>query len=344
MTDLVIFDLSAVVYHAQGDQYHNTKTCLGLPVYGICDLLKRCCAELGLSNDIMIVGDSKTFRKEEDENYKKGRTPNRSVNVQLDLIDELLPRCGFFINKVKGFEADDLIHWACDELYDKYNNITIYSNDMDIIHDVRERVKYVSLRNNGPIVTTDNFERVADSLVKIPFNTISAHKTFCGCKSDNIKPVDDPNCKSWVLYDTFIQFCKVNDFIGKWEVTTSKDCIQFFINKVQGIEDSTREKLLKNVELVYPADKPDGAELYTNSFSKFNKSSKLLLSELLTVLYEYNALNSINLNKTEVSQELKDLFFRYKNLYETGAYSVDKNLEVDPSYEIETEPYFIKEF
>ena len=58
----------------------------------------------------------------------------------------------------------------------------------------------------------------------------------------------------------------------------------------------------------------------------------------------YQAAKSIGIKTLSVPPEVDSYVKSIYDLVRTGAYSVDRNLEVNPSYEVDSEMMFLKEF
>lgn len=346
---LYVIDISGLVYHAvTGAATYKAAANVGngsiynLPSDGIKEALDKITFALGEGSDVVVCFDSRNnFRKKIMPSYKSGRVPNREVFVQLDFLYEVLSTANVTCLKEDTYEADDLINWATQSLYKNYEEVIIMSGDMDISHNVHANIRLEPFVQSRPIIRESNFETSVKRGVKIMFNTISAHKLFFGDSSDSV-PAFSAECKKKPaeLYGIFLNILRSN---GKtdYAYTTSKQVMEFVIGNVSFLTDKDREELLKRMKVIYPADKPENVEIKAKGKELLNKQFYV---ELLSMFGRYTGLKWLDASKVTPSTTLKDLAKDYAYRFNTGAYAVDNNLEVDPSYVVDSEMYFLNEF
>jgi hypothetical protein len=128
--------------------------------------------------------------------YKAGRsstTKTGTTKEQISLIKEyaeyILRSCGFPVQVVEGYEADDVIYTLWKDNLEYYDKIEIYTGDSDLyflvtenceIHPVRKGGKFVDLQNYSTVVCKDSY---------IHYNTIHFYKLYKGDTGDNIPGV-----------------------------------------------------------------------------------------------------------------------------------------------------------
>lgn len=343
MKDLYIFDVSSVIYHGVSCGYRFNIEYGEMPLSGVAEIMKYTALALGERADVIYAFDSReSFRKELYSDYKKGRTPNRLVYAQIDLLEELLSKIGLPCYRVDKYEADDLISWAVKEFSDKYHGTTIYSSDKDITHNVKKNVQFKPLRQDEIIIGNHNFTRAVVKNEVIPFNTISAYKVFNGCSSDSIPAFKSENGEApGVMFEAFKQFLSDNGFFNRYEYTTDYRVLWKFIYESELFTDKDRKQLQIRIRLVYPALKPEEIVLEVSGINMVNKD---ILYQVLSMCKDKYALRCCKGNFVEISKDINDVVRSYARAYRTGAYSVDRNLEVDPSYEETSELMMLKEF
>lgn len=342
MKNLYLYDVSALVYYGTEGAKYGCKNYLGLPIGGISALMWQLSLVLGQGHDVLLAMDSRSFRKDLFKGYKAGRIPNRSVGVQLDFLSDYLVKAGLPVCKYDGFEGDDIIAWACNEFYGKYGEIVIRANDMDLAHNVRNGIRLKPIDTNKVIITAQNFERCVDRHDIISFNTISAHKVFLGCTSDKIPAFKSTQkYRNKDLYNCFVKFLEKYNLTHVYAATTDKRVLAAFINESGLFDDDEKDDLFNRIELVYPADRPDGIVLHPGDLHSINLNE---YCALLTMCNDYSSIECVGGKRVFLDDQFKNTIKSYKKLLNTGAYSVDKNLEVDPTYEVSSSMLFLKEF
>lgn len=342
MSSLHIYDVSGFIHFGNYAQRHLEY--LEFNVKGIRSLIREMALALADGADILLAFDSHSFRKNLFDGYKKGRERNRVIDAQIDFIYYYIQKAGIPAFKFDNYEADDIIAWATEELIDKFDSITIRANDMDITHNIRPKVIYKEFsKNSGYIITHNNFEDVMSNEKRdIYYNTISAFKVFMGCSSDKI-PVfkSDNKIKPLDLYYGFIKFLKDRNYFHKYTQSASFITLAAYINSLQCLTEDDRKRLYTRIQLIFPAKKPDFVEFKTVNKKQIRQFE---FSELLIMCKEYNAFKCLKWDTVTPSKEFNSLVRRYAEDVQSGAFSVDRNLEVNPSEEVEAEIMFLKEF
>lgn len=343
MKKLYIVDMSGLVWHGQTSDYTG-KTFRKLPIAGISAALGTIAFAYGEGADVVVAFDSReSIRKGKFSGYKGERIPNRQVYVQLDFLWEQLPGLNVCCVKEDGYEADDIVNWTVRQYRDVYDQLVIMSGDEDLTHNVQHKVTYEPFVKSRPIVTDKNFSITVARGENLMFNTISAHKVFCGCKSDNVpafKTEDGKNGK--YLYNIFCKVLEQNNFAGDYDKTTSKELIRYFVNNAEIFSESDRKQLNTRIDIIYPLERPAHVEILP---SNMNGTDKRLFSEMLSMLNNTKLLRWIDLKKTTLSEQFIALIDDYAFRLNTGAYAVDNNLEVDPSYVVDSKEIdYMEEF
>ena len=131
-----------------------------------------------------------SFRKELDATYKANRPPaEAALHHQIDLAREALEADGFPVWKVDGFEGDDLIATATNQLMEtvtpeleQVHRVLIASADKDLLALVSDRVEVHSTRTGNRIGPAGVIEKLGVS----PCQVVD-YLTLVGDASDNIK-------------------------------------------------------------------------------------------------------------------------------------------------------------
>lgn len=339
MKNLYIFDVSGIVYF--GTTGTLSYVYKGMQVSGIKALTGRLTAALAERADVVLAFDAHSFRKDLLDVYKGDRIPNRYVGAQLDLLIEMLEKAGIPCYKFDGYEADDIIAWAAKQFRDAYVNTCIYSNDYDVAHNVQNKVYLKPIDNKSNIVTYRNFVSAVSRKDDIMFNTISAFKVFCGCTSDRVPPIKVSEGYTPIsIYKRFCRFLQENG-LATYEATSSPKTLAIFANTVGLFNDADKQEIYKRIQIIFPASKPDDVKIKPVCLDSINKEA---YSWLLAIGKDYQAAKSIGIKTLSVPPEVDSYVKSIYDLVRTGAYSVDRNLEVNPSYEVDSEMMFLKEF
>lgn len=143
-----------------------------------------------------IIPEYKTpFRPKELNEREKDY--ERQAFDQMEALHAMLPDFGIRSIKEPGFEADDVIAFAVDELVEAGHRAVIYTGDKDFQQMVNEKVLVFDTRDNGRMMTE---EAVCKSWrVKPPLNeNLLKLRSLSGDKSDSIKGVHGIGAKKAV--------------------------------------------------------------------------------------------------------------------------------------------------
>lgn len=120
--------------------------------------------------------------------YKKGRkTHGNDISIQREYARNILDRCGFPVQYVDGYEADDIIYTLVKMYYNDFDSIVIHSADSDLYFLVDSKVTIDKVGDNtGKIVTRENYQNVVNKDEWTCYNVHHIKKLCTGDKSDNI--------------------------------------------------------------------------------------------------------------------------------------------------------------
>lgn len=342
MFDLGIIDASALVYTGALGAPYNERLYYGYPVGGIHYFLKYLSLTLKNYDDAIIVFDSRdNFRKSLWKEYKETRIPNKSVISQLKLLYEGLLECGFHCYRIDGYEGDDVINWAVSQNIDKYNSLRIYGNDRDLIHNVQNKVSFCPVRTGMNFVDISNFSTAIYKDTTIMFNTLNAYKVFCGCPSDNVKPfISEDGTKGMHFYNIYLQLFKQGLVVNSYENTSSKVLLTNFINQYNGFSEVDKEELCIRVQVIYPADCPDGITIVGSSLDTIDTDA---FRHFLSLYNAFDALRCLELRKVSLNQEDTDFLKNEAFALSSGAFCVDNSIPVNTDT-LAGRDLFLKEF
>lgn len=344
MKNLYIFDISGIVYYGTtgfGKIGANDNCYKGFQIGGIKTLMSRLAVALADRNDVVLAFDAHSFRKDLLGDYKSDRTPNRYVSAQIDLLYDYLAKAGINCYKIDGYEADDIIAWAVQRNKNNYANTIIYSNDHDIAHNVQKNVMLKPIDTKGIIITESQFQRALSTTDDIRFNTISAYKVFCGCKSDHIPKIKvSGGFVPVTIYKRFLRFLDENN-LKSYEAMTSPKVLAVFTNTVGLFDEADKREIFNRIHLIYPAERPEEIEIKPTVAECVDRD---VLGFLLAMCRDNASARMLGCKNFSVPEDLNQRVQSLATLLKTGAYSVDRNLEVDPTYEVDSRMLFLKEF
>jgi hypothetical protein len=317
----------------------------GYPLGGVKYLLKTLVLNLSNMADVAVMFDSSTDRKTISADYKGNRPSAHVVNSQAEFLYERLLQCGIPAYKVKGFEADDLIFSAVEKNRDQYSKISIYTADYDISHNVDSKVTMEPLNSNVNRVTWHNFNYSVVRGKKIMFNTISAHKVFCGDGSDRVHAFSSEHTKlkGATLYEEFCNFLNEGMSTFNVNVTRNPTALKLFIKQLLDNGRLVKEDavfLLNNLNLVYPR-MAEGIDFTGASISQIDKFG---LAKILSLTNDYASLKTIRESKLPaLEEEIEDLRRRAWEL-KSGEFAADRNLSFDQEKVVKNELLNLREF
>ena len=302
----------------------------GFPTGGISALMKAICIRYRDWEDVIVVFDTKSFRKEKYPTYKANRRKDNKTVVQIKALVPLLRKAGINVFQVDGFEGDDLI-WNCVKAnYDSYDRIDIHTVDMDIACniDALGKVRIKGATNVIPEITRNNFSSTVDKEYEIPFNAILPWKVLFGCTSDTIHPIEPAYARQ--LWSAFIKFG--NSIVANKGMLSDRKVMDLFFSKIEaGIPKELAESLRQNIELVYPVEikEVDGVPISFDctSIGDMEEIRKILsLFMLARVCKNYTGKYLIPLDKRQ-----EDWLFKRANDYKMGVTCMDEDMPIGKS-------------
>ncbi|HPB47949.1 MAG TPA: 5'-3' exonuclease H3TH domain-containing protein, partial [Exilispira sp.] len=140
---------------------------------------------------IVIAFDEKgpTFRNEIYPKYKANRDKApEEINRQTPILKELLSALGFAILSCQGYEADDMIALATKVALEDGFEVSIFTQDKDLLQLVQTGVKVISMKK-GEDADIVYDERMVEKVWQIKPSQIVDFLTLMGDSSDNIPGV-----------------------------------------------------------------------------------------------------------------------------------------------------------
>lgn len=138
------------------------------------------------TNDIHVTWDSKSFRKELNENYKSNRVKEEgdSPYTNWDLVSECLKYAGVNQYIQEGYEGDDIIFSLSQQENDE--DVIIFTSDQDMYQCLKQNVKVLRDHKKEPF-SLEDFEKE----LGFPFSIDNyiLYKSVVGDGSDNIKGI-----------------------------------------------------------------------------------------------------------------------------------------------------------
>lgn len=324
MSDLNVIDVSAVVHTGMNCEHYKNMSYYGYPTGGIYYLMMYVCNSLMLHDDVILCFDSPTFRKQLQTDYKDGRQKNPVILSQIETVYTELNKCGFKCEKVDGYEADDIIHWVANDLSEQYYLVNVLGNDMDLCHEVRNNVRFQSTRKDQNSITMSNFSTCVKKGVFIPYNTISAYKTLCGCHSDNVNAFHAENGKSGkYFFDLFIKFLEQFGYLNNYAATTNPKVFEVWANHCSDLTCSDLDELKRRIQIIYPAEKPFSMEFVPTTHKTIDKYQ---FSRFLSLFNISDAFKSSIFRRIDLDEEDKQWLRSLSNSLKTGEFMADKNL------------------
>lgn len=328
MNNLNVIDVSAVVYTGASSPRFSERTSFGYPVGGIHYLMRQLCVSLGSYDAVVLCFDSPTKKQELLSAYKEGRVRRPEVYSQLEFLYGGLMSCGIACEKYEGFEADDVADWAVKQNLGRYTEIVIVGNDYDLLHSVQSGVRFKSIRKGISCIYPANFEEFADPGSYTKFNTISAKKTLCGCKSDGVPAlVLENGMKGLEIYNAFLTFLTEREICCTYANTANWKLLAVFAKNSGLFTGNDFRKLLERIQIIYPAECPEGVviEPVTNRDVVQEKFAKFL-----TLVNDTDSLRCMSLKRVQLSEDDKQQMFDRSKRLKTGEYAADNNLEHQP--------------
>ena len=323
MNELVVCDVSSMVYVGT---FGRKEEFWGYSVGGIHYFLDRMAVAFANRDSVILCFDSPSFRNELYEKYKCGREKQPIVYSQIETLYDGLQSCGIRCEKFAGYEADDIVEWAVAQNVEKYvRGVTIYSNDNDLCHSIRNGVVLRTTNKSMNDITAANFEYGIYYGKTIPYNTISAYKVFCGCQSDSIPALRITSGHSG--YELFTIWCRVlgkKYNLAERSVGANPDAVRIFAKSSGLFTEAEVEEIERRIKLIYPAECPENVSIQATSWQEVNKDK---LAKFLSQYGAKSALYCLNLKGTGLTESDKEMLRNKTRALCTGAYAADRNME-----------------
>ena len=232
----------------------------------------------------------KTHRHLEYEEYKGTRkdTPQELI-MQFPLMEEYLDALGVYYYQQDLYEADDIIGFAAKHLKNQFDEITIYSNDYDLMQLLDINVKQIVSRKGLKEVEIFTPEYLKEKLGISP-DQITDYKGLVGDTSDNIPGVPGVGTKTAV------------------KLLTDYHDIDNLYRNINQIKGKLKEKLEDNREKAFYSKKLATIETDFENNIEFNKTEYLgydqkKLIDFYTKLELYSFIKNIKIEKKDKNQE-----------------------------------------
>lgn len=322
MSRLYVADVSCLLY--SGHIIYKEKNIRGLPVGGLLGLTQWIATAIGAGDAILLAFDDKSFRKELYSGYKGSRTKDPAIEVQKEMAYEAALACNIQPHRYKGMEADDVMSWASVKLEREYGDVDLLTNDMDVAHNVRNRITIHPVNSWGNCVNSSNFEQAVCAGQVVRWNTISVHKVLFGCKSDEIPPFRSSSGKS--NKEIYAAFCNFLDANGIRDYSTSyRATFGRFLKGTDILTPEDVKGIIKRIPLVFPAAMPEDVVLTPATEKTVNSFT---LCQFLCALNDYSSMKCLGYRKVAVEQDTWRFFDKYRAKYLNGEYSVDHDLRM----------------
>ena len=340
MNSLNVIDVSALVYVGSTSEWFRERSNFGFPVGGIHFLLRQLCVSFVSSDSVVLCFDSPSFRSDLLTGYKAGRVHNPTVYSQLEFLYDGLMGCGIQCEKYDQYEADDIVSWAVEQNKGKYNEIVIVGNDHDLCHNVQNDVRFKSIDASSSFVHQGNFEENVDRTYT-KFNTISAKKALCGCRSDSIPAMTLENGMEGS--EVYQQYC---DFLNEkqcydWQNTSRWELLWYFARNQPYFSENDLKNLETRLNLTFPSACPEGVTVKPITWFDVNQEK---FFKFLTMVNDYDSLKCFGAQRVQLSEDDKQMLRERAKSLANGEYAADKNLEADTKIETMNLDFFTKEF
>lgn len=331
MPAIGLHDLPAYVHTGMHINEYETFSFQGFPMGGIKYFLKQVTYHLTGSYECAFFMDSASDRKSLIPSYKAGRVNRNDINSQIELLEGILLKCKISVYKEDGFEADDLIFSAVQDLKPTYDRIQVYSGDIDLTHNVDQKVDFEAVNSNVSSIDRYSFSHGVEKGKNIMFNTISAYKVFSGCNSDKIPVFKSENREvKWeFLYTEFCNFLTANvQGTPGYALTSDPRALRIFLRdrdkSLPQLTENDMVELDKRIKVIYPR-KCDGLNV------RGCDPTTIDVDELVKILTICRDLPSIGLlGKKPIAPTQQDIdFFRQRARdLQTGAFAATNRFSI----------------
>ena len=322
MNELHVYDISAMVYAGN----YTGREWFGYPVGGIQYVLNRIAVAVASYDWIVPCFDSPSFRAKIYPKYKSGREKHPEIYSQIETLYEGLQHCGIKCEKYDGYEADDLIEWAVAENYERFvRGVEIVGNDRDLCHSLRNNVIFRTTNSAMTDVSQNNFSTSIQKGVKVPYNTVSAYKVFCGCHSDAIPSLKiKKGVSSRALYELWCKVCGGPANLCRRAVGANPETVRIFCKKSGLFTDDELKEVDNRIALIYPAEKPTDLVIEPTKCSEVDKDA---LARMMNLYGAKDAVRCIKRRVESLTDDDKKILKDKAQVLKTGAYAADNNLE-----------------
>ena len=201
---MLLIDVSNLMYvGASARPYTYSKG--EVVLHSIPYIMHRMAAACAVDPDVIAVFDSNNGRSSlaRTDGYKAGRQRNPLVAWEIRVLKALFVKYRIPHVEVFGEEADTVINTICADFKGK-DNVYIMSADADLYSNIYDDgntcCETVTFSSKSYSVNKFNFESVTD----YDYNFTDIHKILRGCKSDNIKPMEDGR----KIYERYLKYVK----------------------------------------------------------------------------------------------------------------------------------------
>ncbi|MFA7076082.1 MAG: 5'-3' exonuclease H3TH domain-containing protein, partial [Candidatus Izemoplasmatales bacterium] len=253
---------------------------------------------------VALDTEGKTHRHKIYEEYKGTRkdTPEE-LKEQFPYMKEYLKALGVYFYEQKYMEADDIIGYVVKNHKQDFDEITIYSNDHDLVQLLDSNVSQLISRKGLKEIEMYTPDYVFE---KLGFKTtqVTDYKALVGDASDNIPGVPGIGDKTAVKllneYENIENLYQhVDEIKGKLrdKLVDNKE-IAFFSKKLATIETDFENHIELEKSIYHGPNENELVKFYQkmhfNSFIKnMKKDSKMVESEF-SILDTYEKVNSLN--------------------------------------------------
>ncbi len=292
---LYIFDVSPFIHAGSVNKYAFLETLVDLgvrctmqrtPCGGI-SLIMNAMATIENSGDMVFCCDrNPVIKKDMVPGYKSNRTHERAVELEKQVAEYILSKCGATVLARDGYEADDIIYTLVRRLHDDYTNIYIYTGDSDLYFLVDDKVSIRAHSSRGKDIDLGNYSTAIKKGTVTPYNSKTMEKIIFGDSSDCIPGIPEYRRADLWKYFTNPVLCP---HLG------NKDIIKGHLQMIA-------PEFLKQVDNVFPL-------IVEDLPTKFNDINYKLLHDLGRALNNkyYRSIGDPNFDATPFVEEMQSL-------------------------------------
>lgn len=251
-----------------------------LVYYSVRDIegIRKSLEKLGHEVTISICFDTKSKRKETDENYKADR-PNNLGESDFDnliVIQDLLRAVGYNTYKVEGYEADDIVNYLIRKYSNNYDYNIIYTNDKDLLINIKDNVGVMRFKQYKGYTQVDinNYEPYLEQEFKvfIPYNMLGLYLASVGDSADKIKGIHKFGPKAFsklltkVMSTSTVDMKTCGDYVELKKVI--EECSKH-LKPVQFEQLKSSFDLVCNIELNEDIKEPCKEDSYQSRFKAY---------------------------------------------------------------------------